>query len=438
MHGHKRKGLIGGAVPQVCEAAYFSKVFVALQTRMAKGEVMAGHDIGAGGLITTLFEMCFGSENVGMSLQMDELMQDFSSSLIEVLFSESPGIVLQGKKGMGDALAQEGVRGYVLGSLSFGKEACLQLHGDKRAWKMKVNTYKKHWYTPALRLNMRQMPSDLAQAQAQNAPLQPLRFDFPSSFPRTHSPRGTQEIVAAVVREKGSNSECEMAYALHRVGFRVRDVHMSDIMEGREDLQDVRMLAFVGGFSHADVLGAGRGWAAMFQHCARASAILKQFYRRKDVLSLGVCNGCQLMGELSLLSPTHFHLQENASKRFECHFVSVRIAPSACVMLKPLEGAILGVWAAHGEGRFELPAKEKACIPLRYLYADYPGNPNGSPEAMAGICSPDGRHLAMMPHMERSLFPSNWAYYPYERKKEEETPWMLSFLAAYHWLENNT
>ncbi|MDD4379468.1 MAG: phosphoribosylformylglycinamidine synthase subunit PurQ, partial [Dysgonamonadaceae bacterium] len=247
-------------------------------------------------------------------------------------------------------------------------------------------------------------------------------------------------ITAAIIREKGTNGEREMAYALHLAGFDVKDVHMTDLVSGRETLEDVQLAVFCGGFSNADVLGSAKGWAGAFLYNEKANKALKNFYARQDTLSLGVCNGCQLMMELGLVYPEmgddHPKMRPNISNKFESTFVSVEIPHNDSVMLKSLEGYKLGVWVSHGEGCFELmyPESEYA-IAAKYVYSEYPGNPNGSDYAVAAVCSKDGRHLAMMPHPERSIFPWQNAYYPFEYRKHDVTPWMQAFVNAYEWLK---
>ena len=213
---------------------------------------------------------------------------------------------------------------------------------------------------------------------------------------------------------------------------------MTDLISGRENLEDVQMLVFVGGFSNSDVLGSAKGWAGAFLYNEKAKQALDNFFARKDTLSLGVCNGCQLMVELGLVTPEHDQkpkMLHNASHKFESCFVNVNVPQNNSVMLGSLSGKRLGVWVAHGEGKFFLPkAKDAYHIGMAYSYQNYPGNPNGSDHAVAGIASADGRHLAIMPHIERSLKPWNWPYYPAEGAADEVSPWMEAFVNAYQWV----
>ena len=238
------------------------------------------------------------------------------------------------------------------------------------------------------------------------------------------------------------NGDREMAYAMYLAGFDVKDVHMTDLISGAEDLSDVNFIAYVGGFSNSDVLGSAKGWAGAFLYNEKAKAALDGFYARENTMSLGICNGCQLMGELGLLYPEHNQhpkLEHNDSGKFESGFVNVSIPENNSVMLGSLAGTKLGIWVAHGEGKFSLPESESAYnIVGKYSHEGYPGNPNGSDYNAAGIASADGRHLAMMPHFERSVFPWNWGYYPEENKNDVVSPWIQAFMNARKWVEKNS
>ena len=285
---------------------------------------------------------------------------------------------------------------------------------------------------------LKQTNSELALVRLDNVIKQPLKFKFPIEFYGKRPLQKEKRLNAAVIREKGSNSEREMAYMMDLCGFKVRDVHMTDLIKGRETLEDIQLLVAVGGFSNSDVLGSAKGWAGAFKYNTKAKAALENFFSRTDTLSLGVCNGCQLFIELGLLYTNHIQkpkMMHNKSGKFECIFTAVNIKPSSSIMLKGLEGSILGIWAAHGEGRFSFPKAEiNYQIPAKYLYEEYPSNPNGSDFNAAMLVSDNGRHLVMMPHLERSTFPWNWGHYPNNRK-DEVSPWILAFENAYNWLK---
>jgi phosphoribosylformylglycinamidine synthase len=249
-------------------------------------------------------------------------------------------------------------------------------------------------------------------------------------------------IQAAIIREKGVNGDREMAYALWLAGFDVKDVHMTDLISGRETLEDISMIVFVGGFSNSDVLGSAKGWAGAFRYNQSARKALERFYRRKDTLSLGVCNGCQLMAELGLIYPEHeemVKLIHNKSNKFESGFIGVAIPPNDSVMLGNMSGMKLGIWVAHGEGHFSLPyPADRYNIIMQYSTGTYPANPNGSVNDIAGLCSADGRHLVMMPHLERAFFPWQCGYYPADRRNDEVTPWIKAFVNAKEWIRNKS
>ncbi|MBQ2099055.1 MAG: phosphoribosylformylglycinamidine synthase subunit PurQ, partial [Bacteroidales bacterium] len=271
-------------------------------------------------------------------------------------------------------------------------------------------------------------------------------FKFPSDFSGKLSQYGIDPkrrtktgIKAAIIREKGINGDREMAYTMYLAGFDVKDVHMTDLATGRETLEDVNFIVYCGGFSNSDVLGSAKGWAGAFKYNEKTRQALENFYKRPDTLSLGVCNGCQLMNELELIYPgraNHPKLLHNDSHKFESSFVSVEICPNNSVMLHTLTGSKIGVWVAHGEGKFNLPDPENTYrIPMKYAYGEYPGNPNGSSYNAAAIVSEDGRHLSMMPHPERAIFTWQWADYPADRKSDEATPWLEAFVNARKWVE---
>ncbi|MEG2574143.1 MAG: phosphoribosylformylglycinamidine synthase subunit PurQ, partial [Bacteroides sp.] len=240
--------------------------------------------------------------------------------------------------------------------------------------------------------------------------------------------------------EKGTNGEREMAYSLYLAGFDVKDVTMTDLISGRETLEDINMIVYCGGFSNSDVLGSAKGWAGGFLFNEKAKTALDKFYARKDTLSLGICNGCQLMIELGLINPDHkkkAKMLHNTSHKFESGFVGVIIPTNRSVMFDSLSGSKLGIWVAHGEGKFSLPYDEdKYNVVAKYSYDEYPGNPNGSDHSIAALASSDGRHLAMMPHLERAIFPWQNAYYPLSRKDNDQiTPWIEAFVNARRWVE---
>ena len=230
-----------------------------------------------------------------------------------------------------------------------------------------------------------------------------------------------------------------MANAMYLAGFDVKDVHMTDLISGRETLEGIQFIGAVGGFSNSDVLGSAKGWAGAFKYNEKANTALKNFFARPDTLSIGICNGCQLFMELDLINPehkTHGKLTYNDSHKHESNFTSVKIQENNSVMLSSLAGTTLGVWISHGEGKFILPHPEDTYdIVGKYGYEGYPANPNGSAFNTAMLCDKTGRHLVTMPHIERSIFPWNWAYYPKDRNDDMVSPWLEAFVNARQWVE---
>ena len=434
---------LGKEAPTVNDESYFIKAFGAVQELIQSDLILAGHDISSGGLITTLLEMCFPVPGVGMEINTKELGDD----LIKVLFSENPGIVIQVKDqaAVQTALQKNGVSSVLLGKVTNERQLKLEASGLKLE-ALDIDKLRDTWFHTSYLLDKIQRPKGHAEKRKENLFKQPLEYKFQPKFDgklSTHQldlkRRTPTGIKAAIIREKGVNSDREMAYALYVAGFDVKDVHMTDLMTGREDLSEVNLIVFVGGFSNSDVLGSAKGWAGAFLYNPKAKAALDNFYKRNDTLSLGVCNGCQLMMEMGLLYPDWKEkMHHNGSGKFECSFINVTIPKNNSVMLKSYEGAQLGVWMAHGEGQFVLPAdKSKYEVAANYTQAQYPGNPNDSNFAVAALSSRDGRHLAIMPHIERSLFPWNWPHYPTNRKTDEVGPWFEAFANAREWIKTN-
>ena len=427
---------LGDQAPEPLAPKDFERAFMSIQSLITAQKVLAGHDVGGGGgLLVTLLELCFSRSDVGMRVDLSEIE---GTSLLELLFSESPAVVLQVRDAEESRkqLERDGVRYFCVGNVI--SEPQLELHYGTQRLSFDVAHYRKAWFATSAALDACQRPPLLAKERSERLGKQPLAYCFPKSFVGKWPPAPKVRKRATILREKGSNSEQEVAYAAHKAGFEVTDMHMTDLMTGRSTLERTDFLVFAGGFAHADVLGAARGWAATFQYNEHARNALDHFYRRQDVLSLGICNGCQLMAELKLLGTVgdqHPRLLPNASEKFECAFVSLEVLESPSVLFKCLEKTRLGVWLAHAQGRFAVPVEAQEAWPLvaRYAYDAYPANPNGSRLGAASLCSADGRHTVIMPHIERSLRPFHWAYYPSARRKEEVSPWIMPFSAAHAW-----
>ena len=439
-------GKVGSDVPTVKNPEYFADCFEAIQTLINKGWVMAGHDISAGGLITTLLEMTFANQQGGIHVNLYDVNGE---DVVKNLFAENPGVVIQvsdlHKHALREYLESEGI-GYAKIGYPTPKERKIVVKKNEWQHEFDIDALREAWYQTSYELDKRQSMNGMADQRHRNYKAQPLQLRFNDAFTgklsqyQLNADRRTPSgIRAAIIREKGTNGEREMAYALYLAGFDVKDVMMTDLISGRETLEDINLIVFCGGFSNSDVLGSAKGWAGAFLYNPKAKEALDRFYARKDTLSLGICNGCQLMVELNLINPEHqqrTRMLHNDSHKFESAFLGLTIPENNSVMLGSLSGSKLGIWVAHGEGKFSLPeGEENYNIIAKYSYNSYPGNPNGSDYSVAGICSKDGRHLAMMPHLERSIFPWQNAYYPYKRHMDEVTPWIEAFVNAREWVE---
>ncbi len=446
---------VGDKTPSVADPEYFGRAFNAVQGLIKEGQVLAGHDVSAGGLVTALLEMTFADNKTGIDVDLSELSGASArlggkSDLTKLLFSEKPALLLQvlNSAKIQAELAKQNVDSYVIGGINLKRRFSIKTANVE--FDLLQNQLRDVWYKTSYLLDRKQSTTAKAAERYTNYKEQPLEFKFPAHFTGKYEQWGIDPhrkqktgVKAAIIREKGCQCERETAWAMHLAGFDVRDVHMTDLVSGRETLEDVNLIVFVGGFSNSDVLGSAKGWAGAFLYNEKANKALQNFYAREDTLSLGICNGCQLMVELGLIKslndsgkkPKMLH---NDSHKFESGFIGVEIAEGAnSVMLSSLSGSNLGVWVAHGEGKFSLPgAEDDYNIPLKYSYEGYPASPNGSDFCAAGIASPDGRHLAMMPHLERALKPWNWAYYPEDRAgKDDISPWVEAFVNAKKWIQ---
>ncbi len=433
---------LGTKTPDIHDTEYLVSTFNAVQDQIKSGKILAGHDVSAGGLITTLLEMTFSVNNLGMDLDLSGIPEE---DLIKILFSENPGLVLQMKDESARALVSEGVRLIKIGTVLH--EPTMSISHLSTKFDLDIPSLRNLWFRSSYLMDKQQTKGIHADKRLQNFASQPLEYSFPEKFNGSYSSMGLDPfrkkqtgIKAAIIREKGVNGDREMAFAMHLAGFDVKDVHMTDLISGRETLRDINFIVFVGGFSNSDVLGSAKGWAGAFLYNKKAKSVLDDFYAKQDTISLGVCNGCQLMMELGLLYPqmnNHPKMLHNDSGKFESNFLNVTIEKNESVMMSSLSGARLGIWVAHGEGKFDLKEnKSDYNIIGTYSYSEYPGNPNGSDFDAAIITSGDGRHTAMMPHLERSIFTWHWPYQDADIKNEV-TPWMEAFINARKWVEKN-
>ncbi|WP_031428973.1 phosphoribosylformylglycinamidine synthase [Flavimarina sp. Hel_I_48] len=429
---------IGSEAPGILDNKAFAKTFDAVQNLIKNNLIVAGHDVASGGLITTILELCFAENNLGAAYDFSAFAE---KDLIKILFAENAGIVFQAAN---DAqlevfLNKQNIDFHKIGSVNTSEKVTIKQNSVEIG--LNIPSLRRKWFKTSYLLDQKQTANNLAEDRFQNFDKQELKYEFPAHFtgkkPFLNTSKSRPK--AAILREKGSNSEREMANAMYLAGFDVKDVHMTDIIEGRETLEDIQFLGAVGGFSNSDVLGSAKGWAGAIRYNDKANAVIKNFFAREDTLSVGICNGCQLFAELDLINPDHgekIKLQHNDSNKHESGFTSVKIAENDSVMLKSLAGTTLGVWISHGEGKFHLPlTEENYKIVAKYGYDSYPANPNNSDYNTAMMTDKTGRHLVTMPHIERSTFQWNWANYP-KGRKDEVSPWLEAFVNAREWVEN--
>ena len=428
---------IGTSAPSIKNNVAFAKAFDAIQKLIKEEKIVAGHDVASGGLITTLLEMCFAEPDLSASFDFSAFSE---KDLIKILFAENAGIVFQAaaNSDVEEFLNQQQIECFKIGKVTSGE--ILEIKKDSIEVGLNIPSLRQKWFRTSYLLDQKQTANNLATARFENFAQQALKFDFPTHFtgkkPALEGLKSRPK--AAILREKGSNSEREMANAMFLAGFDVKDVHMTDLISGRETLEDIQFIGAVGGFSNSDVLGSAKGWAGAFLYNEKANTALKNFFARPDTLSVGICNGCQLFAELDLLYPEHEEkpkMLHNDSHKHESGFTSVTIAENDSVMLSTLAGTTLGVWISHGEGKFHLPlSEENYKIVAKYGFDSYPANPNNSAYNTAMMSDKTGRHLVTMPHIERSIFQWNWANYP-KGRKDEVSPWLEAFENARKWIE---
>ena len=425
---------IGNETPDVKSSHFLKNVFNTIQNLIKEDKISAGHDVASGGLITSLLEMCFADNNLGANIDLTSLSE---SDSIKLLFSENTGIIFQADASIEKTLLDESIEFFTIGKVIDKGTITIKNYEDN--FTFDISKARDTWFMTSYLLDQKQTSNGLAEHRFNNFKKQPLKYEFPKNFTGKLPVINKDKLrpKAAIIREKGSNSEREMANAMYLAGFDVKDVHMTDLISGRETLEDIQFIGAVGGFSNSDVLGSAKGWAGAFLYNPKAKKALKNFFKREDTLSIGICNGCQLWMELDLMNPEHeIHgkMTYNDSKKHESAFTSVKIQENNSIMLSSLAGATLGVWISHGEGKFKLPyTEDKYDIVAKYGYEAYPHNPNGSDYNTAMLCDTTGRHLVTMPHIERSTFQWNWANYPLERN-DEVSPWLEAFINAKNWV----
>ncbi len=447
----------GDEVPDVEDAKLLVNAFKAIQKLIAKDLILSGHDRSEGGLIQTLLEMSFAG-NCGLGISTPS-----ETDPITFLFNEELGLVIEylpeHKEEIFETLAEYGLENsyFVIGAPTLEKQIIIRDHQGKIIHEDSMLNLRDAWRETSFKLDELQANPESSRAERKNTfdregPRSYLRF-IPVSTPQSWFGIPNKPKVA-ILREEGTNGEEEMAASFEAAGFEARGVIMTDILEGQTTLRDFRGIAFPGGFSFGDVGDAGKGWAGVIKFNDRAREEVEKFYAREDTFSLGVCNGCQVMALLGIVPWSGIgtvkqpRFIRNESEIFESRFVSVKILPSNSIFLQGMEDSILGIWVAHAEGKLHCPDKkifdqiiEENLAPIRFvndnsrITTDYPFNPNGSPDGIAALASPDGRHLAMMPHPER-LFragKAQWPYWPPEWSKLKASPWLRLFQNVRRW-----
>jgi len=461
---------IGNEVPDIADVSMFSKCFNITQKLLDDGLLLSGHDVSDGGLITCLLEMAFAG-NCGIDVDIGSLGEELEDSLVKsVLFSEEPAIILEVEaKHVETVLSTYREHNALCVDMGAVQSTCdVRLRSSRCViYEGDMKQLRSVWQETSFQLERYQCnPACVSEEHIDfnNRHTPKNSLSFATGF--TLQDKKNRSIKVAIIREEGSNGDREMASAFHIAGFDVYDITMHDIVENDVDLDEFNGIAFVGGFSFADVFGSAKGWASLSTFNADISRKLERFRCRVDTFSLGVCNGCQLMSLLGWVGDSsEMQLQDNntdtaptttttkpgvrfttnTSERFESRFVNVKILDSPSIMLRGMEESHLGIWVAHGEGRMECKddvmlefVQNNALAPIRYTDDDgnttlqYPLNPNGSPLGVAALCSKDGRHLAMMPHPERCFMKWQLPWCPPEWNSDA-APWLKMFENAYNW-----
>jgi len=445
-------GQLGDDCPDLDDPALLRRAFQAVQELLDRGLILAGHDRSDGGLLVTLLEMAFAG-NCGLEIELAADGDPLAS-----LFAEELGLVFEVAAEKLDevagVLARRRVAFQEIGRGTEPRRIRVR-HGGKTVLDADMESLRLTWEETSYRLERLQADPACAEEEREAT----RRRSGPSyQVPFTPAPtpptilHGRSKPKVAILRDEGSNSDREMTSAFHLAGFEAWDVTMTDLLEGRADLADFQGLAAVGGFSYADVPDSAKGWAATIRCNPRLEEMFGRFYERPDTFSLGICNGCQLFALLGwvpwrgLPPERQPRFVRNRSGRFESRWVTVRVDPGPAVLLQGMAGLVFGIHVDHGEGRLHFPDEAVAAqvqadglAPVRYVDDDgrptetYPFNPNGSPGGLAGLCSPDGRHLAMMPHPERVFLSWQAHWLPPEMREWEVTPWMRLFQNAREW-----
>ncbi len=452
-------GQIGNESPDVDDPETLKRVFQAIQTLMSENLILAGHDISDGGLITTFLEMAF-TGNCGLDIQMDGPW-----SPLERFFAEELGVVIEchasNVRKVSEILDSFRINSHVIGRTTEEKKILVTYHSEK-VLEADMRVLREWWEETSYQIERLQMSSECADQERKNI------FDrkgpsYLISFKPEPTPAHLIEVrdkpEVAILREEGSNGDREMTSAFYQAGFSPWDITMTDLIHGRVTLERFRGLVAVGGFSYADVPESAKGWATAIRFNERLRKMFDDFYHRSNTFSLGVCNGCQLFALLGWIpwlgipDPKQPRFVQNFSGRFESRWVTVKILESPAIMFKDMTDSILGIWVAHGEGKLQFPDPtlmdeviSKKLVSVVFVDDEgqvggkvpgsYPFNPNGSPLGITGLCTQDGRHLAMMPHPERAFLKWQWPWMPGELNDGlKESPWIRMFQNAREWCD---
>ena len=437
---------IGDESPDFENMNDFAGIFSIIQNYIEAGKLLSGHDRSDGGLITCLVEMSISS-NIGCKIDVVSQHSD-----IDYWFNEELGIIVEVDKMITNEFLSEFktlVPVYKIGE-TFNNYKIQVKHNNNEILCEDITELRYAWEKTNYKIELNKIPKELAFSEMNELTIiNRFNYIIPESIYAIANfelkSSIIQPIKVAILREEGSNGDREMASALHSAGFEVWDINMNDLVKNPYLLHSFRGIVFVGGFSYSDVLGAANGWYNVIQNNEIINKQIRSFFDRKNTFTLGVCNGCQLMARLGLFEGIKT-IEENTSKRFESRFSQVRIPHNNSIMLSELEGLSLGIWVAHGEGRFNPDSscfnKSSICMqyvdPMNEPTEVYPYNPNGSSLGIAGVHSKDGRHLAMMPHPERCFLNWQMAWKPYDSEnKHLYSPWFYMFKNAFIWCNNN-
>ncbi len=448
-------GQVGSVCPDLYDPVVLKNCFLAVQKLINQGLITAGHDRSDGGLITTLLEMAFSGDcGLDIAIQGDV-------KALECLFAEELGLVVacppDKQQDVEKTLQAAGVPCCYVGGATDKKQVVIRYNG-KQVLDEQMLVLRSWWEETSYQLERLQMNPACADEEKKNiydrkGPSYNLSF-APEPTPAELLVQDNKPKVA-ILRDEGSNSDREMTSAFYAAGFEPWDICMNDLLSGTVNLDDFRGLAAVGGFSYADVPESAKGWAATILFNSRLKKMFEEFYRRSDTFTLGICNGCQLFGLLGWVPEEGLEAERqprfvnNVSGRFESRWTTVKVQKSKAMMLRGMEDLVFGIHVDHGEGRLHFPdetllekVKLGGMTPLVYVddggeaTEQYPFNPNGSVEGLAGLCSADGRHLALMPHPERVFLPWQAHYVPEDMKELPVSPWMQMFRNAYEWCQS--